>query len=196
MNKKWTEEEVEILKDNYATLSRNDLCRVLSDRTWCSIQYKASRLKLTLPTAKQRFWRQVDKKQCWNWIGYCNADGYGRFKINNKMIYTHRFSWEIHFGKIPDGMCVLHRCDIPSCVNPNHLFLGVRKDNSDDMVTKNRQAKGESQGHHKLNEDQVKEIRRLCRERNFLRKEIAKIFNVNPCTISTIYKNKTWRHIK
>lgn len=140
MYKEWTEEEIKILKDNYATLSREELIYLLPSRTWIAIQIKASKIKLTWPMVEQRFWKYVDKKsnnECWNWIGAC-CRGYGLIRINRKNILSHRFSWGIHFGRIPEGLCVLHECDNRRCVNPNHLFLGTNQDNVDDKVNKNR----------------------------------------------------------
>lgn len=125
------------------------------------------------------------------------AGGYGLIRINRKNILSHRFSWGIHFGRIPEGLCVLHECDNRRCVNPNHLFLGTNQDNVDDKVNKNRQPdlKGENNGSAKLTSNQVREIRQLCRERKLLQKEIAKMFHISPGSISHIYTNKTWRHI-
>ncbi len=197
---KWTTEEIEILRNNYATLSSEDLLVLFENRTYGAIKHKASRLKLICykQTSEQRFWKKVEKGQnheCWLWIGLCNNKGYGQININGKHILTHRFSREIYFGKISQELCVLHKCNNPPCVNPNHLYLGTNKDNSEYMVKQNRQAKGENHGRSKLTESQVKEIRRLCREGNFLQREIAKMFNVGPITIWYIYTNKIWKHI-
>ncbi len=84
--KKWTLEEIEILKDNYGQSSKKELSVLLSGRTWGTIQVKASKLKLSFyGTPEQRLWRQVDKNQnheCWNWTGLCSLKGYGRIGIN------------------------------------------------------------------------------------------------------------------
>ena len=95
-----------------------------------------------------RFWEKVDKNgpihptlttPCWIWTAFCNADGYGVFGTGAKtLISPHRFSWELHFGPIPDGLWVLHKCDNPPCVNPSHLFLGTQLDNIQDMLSKGR----------------------------------------------------------
>ena len=146
-------------------------------------------------TVEQRFWRHINRKslnECWNWTGCCNKDGYGRIYITKgKTNKIHRISWEIHFGKIPNEMCVCHTCDNPQCGNPNHLFLGTRQDNSDDMVLKDRQSKGEDKWCCKLTHDKVKKIREL--KGKFTQKEIGKMFNVNYRTISGIHLNKTWK---
>lgn len=99
-------------------------------------------------------WQPHPRRECWIWTaatvcGY-GCIGYGAGKIAK----AHRVSWELHNGPIPGGLCVLHHCDNPLCVNPDHLFLGTRKDNSDDMIAKGRDRKlpqpGESNGMAKL----------------------------------------------
>lgn len=85
--------------------------------------------------APERFWARVDKSGCcWVWTGSCNNKGYGRFDGE----YAHRFSWRLLSGPIPDGLNVLHRCDNPPCVRPDHLFLGTVSDNARDMWAKGR----------------------------------------------------------
>jgi hypothetical protein len=78
---------------------------------------------------------------CWTWKGATTHFGHGVIGLGvrgqgNAM--THRVSWELHFGPVPDGLCVLHTCDNPPCVNPNHLWLGTRLDNNRDMIAKGR----------------------------------------------------------
>ncbi len=75
---------------------------------------------------------------CWLWMRACSKAGYGQVRIMNKAYYTHRLSWQMKNGEIENGMCILHRCDTPSCCNPDHLFVGTKKDNYDDSIKKNR----------------------------------------------------------
>lgn len=75
---------------------------------------------------------------CWLWIRRLDKQGYGRAKLKGKKIGAHRFSWMEHNGPIPKDLFVLHKCDTPACINPNHLFLGTARDNFDDMVRKGR----------------------------------------------------------
>ncbi len=98
---------------------------------------------------------------CWLWMGCCTNDGYGRFSLNKKAVFAHRASYFIHKGKIINGKNVLHKCDNPYCVNPDHLFLGTRSENMQDMILKGRQylnLKGKCPA-AKLSDDNVREIR-------------------------------------
>jgi hypothetical protein len=142
---------------------------------------------------KIRFWRHVNKTDtCWLWLGYIDKDGYGSFRVNEH-VRAHRFSWEINYGcPIPTGLCVLHQCDIKACVNPDHLFLGTRKDNTADAVRKNRMARGERCGQAKLTEIQVRAIRLSLLPQI----EIARIYNISRASICMIKKRRIWKHIK
>lgn len=90
----------------------------------------------------QRFWSKVARRapgECWEWIGSRFPRGYGRLKLNRKTAYAHRVSWELAHGvPVPDGLCVLHRCDNPPCVNPAHLWSGTMADNMHDRDAKGR----------------------------------------------------------
>lgn len=141
---------------------------------------------------RDRFYKSIRKEgDCWIWIGYVGADGYGRIGAHRKWRRAHIASYILHCGSIPDGLWVLHKCDVRACVNPDHLFLGTGLDNVADMVAKNRQAKGERFPQAKLKEHDVKEIL-ASDERN---KELAERFGVNQSVISNIRSRKQWRHV-
>lgn len=91
-------------------------------------------------TEQDRFWEKVNKTaNCWIWTGSCGTNwGYGEFWANNKKMLAHRYSWILHNGKIPKTFKVLHKCDNPPCVRPDHLWVGDDSDNMRDMVSKGR----------------------------------------------------------
>jgi len=100
----------------------------------------------------KRFWDKVNKTDsCWNWISYIQGN-YGKFWLNGGPKLAHRVSWELYNDAIPKDMYICHKCDNTICVNPNHLFIGTPKDNTLDMIKKNRQSnrKGEDNGCSKL----------------------------------------------
>lgn len=88
-----------------------------------------------------RFWARVAKGEgCWLWQGSVSPNGYGRLTVDGEVVGAHRFAFELTSGAaVPDGFYVCHRCDNPTCVRPDHLFLGTPKDNVDDMIAKGRQ---------------------------------------------------------
>ena len=93
-------------------------------------------------TAEERFWKKVNKSNdCWIWIGGKNRSGYGITCYNGKKILTHRAAYQFLKGSIPDKFLCLHKCDNPSCVNPQHLFVGTQQDNVKDMYEKGRGSK-------------------------------------------------------
>lgn len=96
------------------------------------------------------FWSVVDRSggetACWPWTRSCIKRGYGQVSMEKAMWLTHRLAWTLTNGAIPDGLLVLHDCDNPPCCNPKHHFLGTYQDNSDDMVSKDRQAQGDQHG--------------------------------------------------
>ena len=154
-------------------------------------------------TTKKRFWKHVDKRgenECWEWKAYCNSLGYGQIMVTHPKSrcaqYVHRVSWIIHNKEIPLGMCVLHKCDNPSCVNPDHLFLGTRADNNHDMINKGRapDRKGERAPNRKLTSMEVKEIRRLYID-GIKRKLIARQFNIVEKYVYNIAARHVWKDI-
>ena len=142
----------------------------------------------------ERFWPKVDRsagpEACWPWTGTQNASlGYGqigRGGMGAGMAYAHRVSYELANGAIPDGMCVLHRCDNPPCVNPAHLYLGTIADNNRDAKAKGRTALGERNGQAKLTDEQVREIRRIHGSGGVTQRSLARKFGVQFMQISRI----------
>jgi hypothetical protein len=158
----------------------------------------------------KRFWNKVNKdglfmphmsSRCWVWTAYCNKDrkGYGVLRFNGEATPAHRVSWIINFGPIPKDdsfhgtLHVLHHCDNPVCVRPEHLFLGTTGDNARDMCSKNRQHRGENTGGVVATEQQVKDIRDLW---PLLKQaDLSRLFNLNTSIVHCIVHRKTWKHV-
>ena len=139
----------------------------------------------------------VSENGCWNWVATKDKQGYGMLSHHRgKQIRAHRASYEFHVAKIPEGLLVCHSCDNPSCINPNHLFVGTPKENTRDMLDKNRRPvlRGERHPNAKLTNDQVSQIKQLRSENRPL-KEIASQFNISFQTVSSITKGTTWNRI-
>jgi HNH endonuclease len=148
---------------------------------------------LARKTVEQRFDHFVVKTQnpadCWGWTGAITADtGYGQLRVwkNDKFVAegTHRVSYRLHIGEIPDGLNVLHRCDNRPCCNPAHLFLGTYADNAADMAIKGRT------GRAKLTRDQVLAIRAQPERTT---NDLGAEFGVNSGTVYCVRARKTWR---
>ncbi len=122
---------------------------------------------------------------CWLWIGSTQAMGYGQFWYKNKQTISHRTSWILHKGNIPEGLIVCHKCDNKKCVNPDHLFLGLHQDNTDDMISKGRNYVQKS----KITEDDQKTIKHLY-STGITQREIAKKFKCHQKTIFRIIHKK------
>jgi len=140
---------------------------------------------------------QIDSNGCWIFGGYHDKNGYGVFTHGRgKQLRAHRASFEFHHGGLNAEMLVCHSCDNPSCINPNHLFTGTHKDNTQDMIKKGRMAnqKGSKHPSAKLNEEQIYFIKNQ-RLRGEKLKDIAIQFNVSFQAISSICRGKSWNHI-
>jgi len=143
--------------------------------------------------AIERFWARVDKSgACWVWTGSKDQDGYGCSVSRLLGRRAHRASWEIVNGKIPKGMQVLHTCDNPPCVNPDHLFLGTHKINMWDRSKKGRHGKS-SRG--PLRSEEVLKIRSEYAKGGTSYMKLAQIYDVDKGTIMNCVRRKTYSNI-
>lgn len=105
-----------------------------------------------MKTTEERFWAKVDKTgECWLWRGFRNKGGYGLVyypSLGQKIEGAHRIAWKLINGGIPHGMCVLHHCDNPTCVRPDHLWIGTRAENNSDRDAKGRQVSCRGNSHY------------------------------------------------
>jgi len=144
----------------------------------------------------KRFLPKINKQNttCWEWKAALNKWGYGIFYHHNKMRGAHRVSYEHFIGNIENDLCVLHKCDNPKCVNPNHLFLGTHQDNSDDKHQKKRgnNVKGEQHPNAKLTNENVAEIKASLKHRGD-QARLARKFSVDKNVIHLIWKGIAWK---
>lgn len=153
---------------------------------------------------QDRFWSRVDKNgpvvqlaigPCWLWLGPRDRKGYGTTHLGgSRQRGAHQAAWLFANGPIPQGLWVLHKCDNPPCVRPDHLFLGTSDDNIMDMIRKDRHAYGSRKPKAKLTEIDIVEIRRLCSNGTPYR-PIAARFGVSLSLIGLICRRKRWRHV-
>lgn len=143
-----------------------------------------SRLQPTIDKLLRRL-TPVKPEDCWEWQGRTNAKGYGCLTINemNEQL-AHRVAYRLWVGDIPEGLGVLHKCDNRKCCNPNHFFLGTNTDNTRDMVNKRRQR-------HKLNEEDVREIR----DRSNSIKYLCEKFAISPQMVTHVRARKSYAYV-
>ena len=160
-----------------------------------------------------RFEEKLDKttsiRGCWLWTGSPTSNGYGQISRGGKygaQIGAHVCSWGLRNGAVPKGLCVMHKCDTPLCVNPDHLSLGTHVENVADRVRKNRSAygdrsgmrlhpervpRGERHGNSILTTDRVKFIKRDKRPT----RHMARLMGVSQSTVSHIRTGRLWAHV-
>ena len=146
------------------------------------------------------FFEKVEKSEgCWLWRASFRRDGYGQFWIGGRNRAAHRASWFLKYGVWPKA-CVLHHCDVKSCVNPEHLFLGTHKDNTRDMDLKGRRntsmaPRGSRHSQAKLTEQMVRAIRAEYATGETTHHKLAQKYGMGKSMIGYIVTNKFWRHV-
>lgn len=162
----------------------------------------------------ERFWAKVNKDgpvhpvlgtACWLWTGATTNFGHGCINDQGVTRTTHRLAWILIVGPIPEGLCALHRCDVPNCVRASvdpqesHLFLGTKLDNARDCISKGRDdrsynLRGERHANSKLTDAAVIEIRELYRS-GLHQRDIAAKFGVSKTQVGSVLRGKAWRHV-
>ncbi len=158
---------------------------------------------------RHRFWARAYRTEgCWEWRGHRNGSfGYGRVTINGRRELAHRWAWLLVNGPIPEGLWVLHHCDNPQCVRPDHLYLGTATDNAHDRDIRNRGSRGAAHAakmtvrrgsqnkRAKLTESQVAEIRRRYTGRYGQQQELAEEYGIHRMTLHRIVHRQRWTHV-
>lgn len=155
-----------------------------------------------MPKTKLSVSERLDAKSepqmngCVHFTGALNG-GYGRIMHQGRNCLAHKLTYELRWGLVPEGLCVLHRCDNPKCVNVDHLFLGTRADNNADKVAKNRQSRltgspGERRPLAKLRNEDIPKIRADPRPQS----KIAAEYGISQAVISRIKTGRNWRHVQ
>jgi hypothetical protein len=148
----------------------------------------------------ERFYERIEfdtNGGCWLWAGAMpERTGYGTISSNGATVGAHRASYELHNGPIGPGLLVCHKCDVPACVNPAHLFLGTNSENIIDSVRKGRNKPliGAKHPKAKISESDVPRIlARLLRGESCAK--IAADYGVTDCAINAIRRGKSWTHV-
>lgn len=152
------------------------------------------------PTREERFWSKVDRSgpnDCWEWTASLNTSGYGQFGTQKgPSDRAHRYSYELENGAIPNGLCVLHRCDNRKCVNPAHLFIGTRQDNNADKIKKGRQrATGPRPGNAWNSHLTERDVELILLDRR-PHEKIAVEYGVDRTTVGHIKRGVNWRYVR
>lgn len=133
---------------------------------------------------------KVSSTGCWVWTKAKGGRGYPRIRWNGATTGAHRVSWELaNRKKIPKGLCVLHKCDTPLCINPEHLRTGTKKENGEEMSQRKRSTAGEKNRHAKLTQQQADEIKNSTEKTSVL----VDRFGVCRATVKFIRAGKTWK---
>lgn len=166
-----------------------------SRQRYCSQECGRKHNKFDYWKALEVMWSKIDRDGpggCWLWKGSTNNMGYATLWIEEKLVAIHRFMYQLAHGNIRKDQWCLHKCDVPACVNPSHIFLGTAKDNAQDMRSKGR---SRYTGSHNLTPDEVREIRRM-RDAGMDNAKIGERFGIDQMSISRIYNRRSYANIE
>lgn len=184
----------------YCTKHYQRLCRY-GDATVCKVTPRhlnpnppRANGKQLSGTKESRFLVFIDKRaDCWMWTGKKDPNGYGRMSFAGERL-AHRASYRHFVGDIPVGAFLCHKCDVPACVNPAHLFIGTQLDNMRDAVRKGRQSRGDSHGNAKLTTEIALAIKARV-SAGETRAAVAKDIGISRATVSMVASGKRWGHL-
>lgn len=149
-----------------------------------------------MKNSADRFWEKVDRSgECWVWTGSRHPHGYGSCSRMEGETRAHRAAWVLSHGPIPNGLFVLHRCDNPPCVNPEHLFLGTQRDNNNDKVAKGRASGGSSPGERNPSARITATCAAVIRDaiaRGIPHRTVAAVFGISKSQVTRIANAKSW----
>ena len=133
---------------------------------------------------------------CGIWTGAWQSMGYGQVRYNGKTILAHRAAYMVYRSDIPVGLCVLHKCDTPPCINPDHLFLGTQKDNIRDMISKGRgRLRHESGWYSRFCADDIRRFRAMYASGEYTINSLARKLGITSGGMWKIIRRKTWTHL-
>ena len=141
------------------------------------------------------FYRSARKGACLIWQGSRGGNGYGTVRRNKAYIYVHRLAWEATYGHIPNGLFVMHKCDVPLCIEPTHLMLGTNADNLRDASAKGRIPNGERRENSILTESAVKEMRERYAAGGIGLESLGKKYGVCFSVARRVIRRETWGHV-
>jgi hypothetical protein len=155
-------------------------------------------VKSTKPPAFQfyesKFWRKVNKTdECWLWTASVDHDGYGQFHAG-KQTRAHRFSFQLAYGWLPERGVIMHKCDTPRCVRPDHLVAGTHEDNVRDKIAKGRLRVPHGADHwsRRLSLEQIKAARSSWESGMFTQARLAEEYGVSAATINRAIRQLAW----
>lgn len=133
---------------------------------------------------------------CWLWTKGGTKAGYGQIRFNYRIRYTHVISYKLFVKDFEEDLCVLHKCDVRACCNPQHLFLGTKAMNTEDMIAKGRMIIGENCTNAKLSNNDAIQIINKFKTGQYTQLALAQEFKVNQSQISRLVRRERWRHIQ
>jgi len=157
---------------------------------WCD----RNEIEKTALDRFKHYYKVDDETGCWEWQNARDKDGYGVYSEHNEKVIAHRFAYKKFVGEIPDGAFVLHNCDNPPCVNPEHLRVGTHEDNMQDAKERTDTFSTEKQREkkRKLSKEQVLEIRDKYRGGDVSMIDLAEEYDVDDVTIYELIRGETW----